>query len=455
MNILAPPLPSNPAEVERVNHTRMRRRIMYGEHQELIKERLVASFGGTRAAAVRIVDMTSNPAHYVASQLAALYREIPEVAPPDGAEDTAAAVAEAGWWQLAQRVQRDTIAFNDMLVRVDVDPSTGEPSFRLVPPDLVELVSSPLKPAQPLAVKEWISDPDDPAKWVQLHTDPRARIYRALDENGVDVTERVLGERSFSGDAYPFLDGDRPLLPYTAYHACESGYLLDPRTGQEAFEGTLMCSMFYSFFGHNLRQSSWAQRFMVGARPAGGDMDPSGRRREVVADPSTVVNLEALEEGGTFQVGQWSVPISPEQVYAPVERYERRIVESFLSAAGVSRRESDVRSAASLAVSKEAQRDSQRSYEPVFRRSDLRLLGLVSALRGEPSTGWRIHYRSLPRDASELAAEIERMEKLVALGLLDRVSAYQLLHPGLTDAEAEAAVKRIAEINARLNPARP
>lgn len=76
-------------------------------------------------------------------------------------------------------------------------------------------------------------------------------------------------------------------------------------------------------------------------------------------------------------------------------------------------------------------------------------------LRGEPTEGWRINYRSLPRDASELAAEVDRMERLIAAGLLDRVSAYQQLHPGLTDQEAEAAVQRIAETNAGLSGAAP
>lgn len=447
----APPTPSIASEALRVDHTRRRRSVLYGLHEELVKKRLVQALGTTRAQATRMVDMTANPAWYVCSQLSALYREIPEVVPPDGAEDTAAAVAEAGYWQLAQRVQRDTIGLNDCFVRVDIDPVTTEPAFRLVSPDLVEIVTSPLAPNQPIALKEWVPDPEDPAEWVQLITDPRSRVYRALNKDGLDVTGRVLGGVSFSGDAYPFMVGDKPVLPYVAYHATESGYALDPFTGQEVFEGAIQLGVFYSFFGHALRQASWAQRWVAGMRPASGDVDETGRRRDLVADPATVAVFEAADETtGQGQVGQWSAPVDPDSFYSAIERYERRLVEMALSTVGVSRRESDVRSAMSLAVSREAQRDAQRAYEPVFRRSDRRLLALVAGLRGEPAQGWRVQYRALPRDASELAAEVERMERLINLGLLDRVSAYQQLHPGLTDAEAEAAVQRIAETNARL-----
>lgn len=453
---IAPPAPRDPAEAQRVEHTRQRRQILYGLHQPLVEERLVKALGTTRASAIRIVDMTSNPAWSVCSQLSALYREIPEVTPPDGAEDTAAAVMESGWWQLAQRVQRDTIGLNDSLVRVDLDPDTKAPAFRLVPPDLFSVVASPLAPAQPLAVKEWIPDPDDTSKWVQLHTDPRSRVYMALDAEGADVTARVLGAPSFSGDDYPFLVNGLPVLPYTAYHCQETGYALDPYTGREVFDGALQLGVYYSFFGHTLRQASWAQRWAAGARPAGGDVDESGRRRDLVADPANVVMFEGAEEGGgTAQIGQWSAPVNPEDFFASIERYERRLVDAALGTVGVSRRDSDVRSAMSLAVSREAQRDAQRAYEPVFRRSDLKLLKLIAGLRGEPTDGWRINYRSLPRDASELGAELERIERQIAAGLLDRVSAYQLLHPGLSDAEAEAAVQRIAEVNTRLQGAGP
>jgi hypothetical protein len=456
----APPAPKSAAEAARVEHTRLRRRVMYSMHHPDVESRLVKAIGTTRAKAVRIVDMTANPAWYVTSQLAGLYRDIPEINPPAGGEDTAEAVLEAGFWQLAQRNQRDCIGLNDMFVRVDLDDN-GAPAFRLVFPDLVSVVSSPLSPAQPLALAEWIEDPDDPTKWVQLVCDPRKRLYVARDDRGFDVTARVLGKdghEDFSGENYPFLVQGKPVLPYVAYHAAETGYALDPYTGREVFEGALQLGVYYSFFGHALRQASWAQRWAAGAAPDQGDVEEDGRRKEAVADPATLVILKAIEDAvgqNSIQVGQWGAPVDPDRFFAAIERYERRLVEMALSTVGVSRRESDVRSAMSLAVSREAQRDAQRAYAPVFRRSDIRLLRLVSGLRGGPVDGWRIEYKSLPRDPAELAAELARMEGLLKLGLIDKVSAYRQLHPGLDDREALEALKKIEAVNAQFEPAEP
>jgi hypothetical protein len=446
----APPIPTNPVEARRIEHSRLRGRILYSMHEADVRAKVLAAVGSTRAGAWGSPDMTSNPAWYVTSQLSVLYREIPEVAPPTGGEDVAAAVAEAGYWQLAQRVQRDTIGMNDCFVRVDIDQETGGPAFRLVPPHMVTITASPLAPSQPLAVSEWISDED---KWVKLVTDPRKAIYMALDDAGRDVSERVLGGQ-FCGDNYPWIIEGKPVLPYVAYHAAESGYAMDPYSGREVFEGSLQLGVYYTFFGHILRNAAWGQRWILGAEPDSADLDENGRRKETVTDPATILILRQMEESnGNAQVGQFSPSVDPDRVLAAIERRERAVVEMALSTVGVSRRESDVRSAASLAVSREAQRDAQRAYEPVFRRSDTRLLRLTSGLMGAPMDGWRIHYRSIPRDPQEMQSEVDRMKSLLQAGLIDKVTAYQQLHPGLTRPEAEAILKQIAETNARFAPA--
>ena len=444
-----PPIPNDPGEMSRVEHTRMRRRIMYSMHEEDVRARLVQAVGSVRATAwTRTPDMTSNPAWYVHSQLAALYGSMPEVVPPAGGEDVAAALADGGYWELARRIQRDTLALNDLFVRVDVDVDGGL-YWRMVFPDLVEAQPDRLRPGQPASMKEWVQDPDDVGRWVQIVTDPRARIYRALDDKGDDVSERVLGG-DLSGERYPFLVGGEPVLNYVAYHAAESGGLHDAYAGREVFDGALALGVYYSYFGHVLRNVAWAQRYAIGAEPVGGSVDENGRARELVTDPATLLMLRQLEDHiGQVVIGQWSSPVEPDKLLSSIERYERRLIEMALGQAGVSRRESDVRSAMSLAVSREAQRAAQRAYEPVFRRSDLRLLKLAAGLTGAPTEGWRITYHAIGRDPSELAAEADRLERLVGANLEDRVTAYRTLHPGLDQAAAQAAVAQIAEINRR------
>ena len=443
-----PPLPKDQGEVTRIAHSRLRRRIMYSMHEQDVRDRLVSAVGSTRAQAwARNPDMTCNPAWYVASQLAALYNEVPEVEPPEGGEAAAAALADGCFWQLSRRIQRDTLALNDLFLRIDVDEDG--PFWRIVFPDMCEPVADPRRAGQPVAMAEWICDPDDDAKWVKLITDPRTRTYAALDDRGEDISERVLGG-DMSGERYPFNVNGRPVCNYVAYHAAETGALLDPYTGREVFDGALNLGVYYTFFGHILRNVAWAQRYVIGAEPLGAETDENRRRQELLTDPAVLILMRQIEDHiGQPLIGQWSSPVEPDKVLSSVERYERRIVEMALGQAGVSRRESDVRSAMSLAVSRESQRAAQRAYEPVFRASDLRVLRLVAGLMGLPTEGWSIKYRSVPRDPMELASEADRLTGLVAAGLEDRVTAYRILHPGMTEDEARAAVAAIQDTNRR------
>jgi len=429
-----------------VAHSALRRRILYSQHERDVAERLVEMVGSTRAAAWgRRPDMTANPAWYICSQLAGLYRGLPEIV---GDEAIVEIIADTGRWQLASRLQRDTIGMNDMFLRVDIDPDTGEPSHRLVFPDQVQIVTHPLRPSQPLAVLEWIEDPDKPGTWVRLTVDPRAPTYRATADDGqTDVTERVLGGR-FDGEAYPWRIADRPVLPYVAYHAAESGFGLDPYSGREVFEGVLQLGVYYSFFGHVLRNAAWSQRFALGAAPVTPDVSEDGRRQEITTDPAVLLILQALEDAqGQPQIGQFANPIDADRMLASIERYEQRVVDMALGQVGVSRRQSDVRSAMALAVSRDAQREAQQAYEPVFRRSDLAYLRLVSGLMGGPVDGWRIRYAQVAKAPDEMRAEMERMAQLIEAGLLDKVTAYQELHPGLARDEATKAIEDISRTN--------
>lgn len=445
----SPPLPSDQAEAARIEHTRLRRRILYGTHEQDVVERLTKTIGNVRREAWGPPDMTSNPYLQVWTQLAALYRESPQASPPSGAEDAAAAIAEAGYWTLMQRVQRDTLGLREMLVRVDLDDE-GQPVYRTVPPDMVRVEVNPFRPSEIVAVREWIPDPDNKGEWVVLVVDPRTATYRAENTEGTDVSERVLGG-NFEGEAYPWRPEGKPVLPYVLYHAANTGYAFDPYTGREAVEGTLQLSVHYSLYGHILRNAAWAQKYIIGAEPAGLSLADGGQRAEVITDPATALILQPMEgmEGQSPQVGQWTSPVDPRAVIESIQTYERRIVGMALGAAEVTRAEADVRSGYSLAVSRESQREAQRGYEPLFRRSDLKMVRLTAGLMGLPTQGWDIKYHSIPRDPRELKAEMDHLAELITAGLMDKVTAYQQLHPGMAREEAEGAIKAIAETNRR------
>jgi len=146
-------------------------------------------------------------------------------------------------------------------------------------------------------------------------------------------------------------------------------------------------------------------------------------------------------------VGTFETPTEIEAILRSIQSREARLVSAALGSADVSRGDSEIRSGYSLAVSREAQREAQRAYEPLFRRSDLALIKLVSALMGGPTAGWGISYSSIPRDPQEAQGELDRIAKQLDLRLIDRVGAWLALHPGSSEQEAIQAIARVDQAN--------
>lgn len=436
--------------IKRKEHQRLRWRLLYGLAEDDIRDRLIASVGSTRTAAWGPLDLTANPFLSVWSQAAASYRSEPKVTAPAGGEAIAEALADSGHWSLMQRVQRDTLALREMVVRIDMDED-GRPYTVPVPPYLVDVEVDPRNPYRALSLTEERPDPDDPRETVRVICDPSRRLYMAVDKDNRDVSERVLGG-SMSGDAYPFVGVSGPLLPYVTYRAALTGSYWDPYTGRELVETSLQLAVLYSFYMHVCKDASWPQRYVVELDVAGEYHGTNADAQGIVTDPATLLKLRSTSPtDATGQVGQWSASSDPESVLRSIQAYERRAIDAALGTANVSRSNSDVRSGFSLAVSRDDQRELQRSYEPVFRRSDLELLSKVSALMGGPVDGWRIEYQSIPRDPAESRAEIDRLARAIETGLMSRVDAYMALHPQMSVEGAEAALAVIAETNARIN----
>ena len=436
--------------MRRKEHQRLRWRLMYGLAEEDIRDRLIASVGSTRTAAWGPLDLTANPFLSVWSQAAASYRSEPQVYGPDGSEIYAEALADSGHWSLMQRVQRDTLALREMVVRIDLDEQ-GNPYTVPVPPYLVDVDVDPRNPYRALALTEERPDPDDPSKCVYVRCDPAARIYMATDEDGRDVSERVLGG-NMSGAAYPFVGSSGPLLPYVTYRAALTGSYWDPYTGRELVETSLQLAVLYSFYMHVCKDASWPQRYAVDLAPAGEYHGAEASAQGIVTDPATLLMLRNNSPtDASGQVGQWAASSDPESVLRSIQAYERRAIDAALGTANVSRSNSDVRSGFSLAVSRDDQRELQRSYEPVFRRADLELIGKVSALMGGPSDGYRIEYSAIPKDPTEKRAELDQLARAIETGLMSRVDAYMQMHPQMSRDDAEAALAVIAEANRQYN----
>lgn len=373
-----PPGPANPEERRRWQHTAKRWRLLYDEHYADVWSLVVSSVGQQRANAWLPLDLSSNPFALAWSQLAALYQDEPSIIGPH--PDVVTAVAECGWWSMAQRLQRDVLALREHGVLCELDEN-GAPRGHLILPHRMRVEANPRRPGVVIAAHWWEPDPRDDAQWVEYHIDPRIPAYWVTDGKGNDISEAILGDVA---GTYPWRARDAsPVQPVVLYHASETGTTWDPYTASSIVNGSLMLSLHYTHLGHIFRHAAWAQRYMAGVRPRGGDVAEDGSTH-VVADAATVLDLELDEDAaaGTVQIGQWSTTADPEKFMNATRIYERRLIEQAVGGVEVTRETSDIRSGYSLAVGREAQVLAQERYAPVFRAADRRALAVWSALLG-------------------------------------------------------------------------
>ena len=458
MQPIAPP-PLDPAEWPRWKHTRLRRRLLYSEHERDLNERLREQLKHVRADAWGKPDLTANPFLSLWSQMSRLYAESPQITAPEGSEGLLVTLEAAGVWPLMQRVQRDTLALREMLLRTDPHPGlTEDDPHHLVKipvfPDLVEATVTASNPKDPVAISELF---EHSGKWYRLQTDIsdlHDPFRRVVDVNsGRDVTEQVFGHPVQGGEAYPYRYADgQPFLNYVTYHAAESGRQWDWSTLREVVEGSLNIGVGMTYYWHIIRNAAWAQRWSVGVEWGGGELgndDPSETRRTRVADPATVIEGEPNSEGVQPSVGQWSSPADPEAVLRSVFMYEDRIlVLAGLSPPGVGKQEADIRSGYSLTVQREAAREHQRLYEPMFRRGDQEQMAKDAALLNrangtsysETPADYRISYRGLAPSPVEQRSLRDSLYTDLDRGMVSPEEVYIAIHPGSTIAEASAAL---------------
>lgn len=417
------PTASASTDGARWEHTRLRRRLLYGRQKEDIRQRIQSAIGSVRREAWGEIDLSSNPFLQTWRQLATLYRQTPRIMPPAGAEAAAVAMAEAGYWSMMPRVQRDALGLREMLVYCDLDPD-GRPVYQPTFPDLVEVLAvDPWEPTRPTALKVWRRDSSRPTydAWVGYVYDARGEgAYAAVDHNGSDVSAAVLGSEGYRGSDYPWQVDGRPVLPFVAYHAEDTGTVWDPYTGREVVEGTLQLGVLYTYYNHVVRNAAWGQRYVVGAQPVGAASDPTGQRSEIVTDPATLLLLEPMDTDGQGQVmvGQWTPPVDPEKILRSIIQYERRLVEMATGGTQVTRETSDIRSGYSLAVSREAEDEARIGYAPMFARGDLAACKLTAGLLGAPTAGWSLTYPTVNAVLAQRAASAgqEAPEPLIFAG---------------------------------------
>lgn len=457
-------------EVDRVEHTRLRRRLLYGLGREDVRARVKAQLRSeARADAWGEPDLTGLIFGPACKALSTLYAPDPPrpAAPSGGGNLVLDAAAQGGLWELMVRGQRDCTGLREILVRVDALEDPTAPlgwtlAYRLAYPDRV--VARPRSDATDLpgwlaeAVLLQLADDRSPRwYWDEWSIEgPGAPYHVVRTEAGVEVL-REAGPRGADGTGYPHWDEfGRPVIPYGLYHAERTGLMFDPWEWLEVVEGALNLCVLWTFFGHLIRNASWPQRYMAGAMLStdtgdGDDGSTPGahQRTRVAADPALVLML-AIDPESTGQpvIGQWAPASDPDKVAESISKYERHLTGLVgIDPASVQKVSGDPRSGYAISVSRDAQIEAQRRFEPQFRRGDLETLRVSAAVLGSaagaklPGTGYAIEYGP------------EMLEEAVAVegeGAVAGAAAVQ--DTALNGAQVQALVDLVKDVAAGLMP---
>jgi hypothetical protein len=440
---------SDVGESARWDHTALRRRLLDGTWDADAKGWLRKLMGSVRSDAYGDPDLSANPFSTLTSQLACLYDQAPEVShgsDADNAERMGLLLDSAGLWPRMQTIQRYTLGLREMLVRPDFTVDDGL-TLRPVWPDKVTAEAAENRPDVPVEITEYRKYLVD-GKWTWVRDtwsvrDPLQPYRRMVDH----TTDKVV--LSYDASEYPYWNDGRAVLPYVLYHARVGDRLWSPFHGRELVEGTLRSAVHWTFFGHGLRNASWPQRYVAGFTVPSND---TGTRDAVVADPSTILMLEPLEElQGGGQVGSFDVPFDPTVLIEATEQYERNLAKyAGVSASDFQRMSGDPRSGYALSISAEGRRKASQAYEPAARDGDLALLSLIAVMHNRvrpssklPTDGWGLRYRALPPTATELQSRRQHVLELLREGLMSRVEAYAEIH----DVDESTARTKLAAID--------
>ncbi len=492
-----PPVLPDAWEGERQQETLLRTRLLDGEWEQDLERWLRNHIGATRASGWKGVDMSANPFRVLANALSVLYDSPPTVRNSSGdlagftdrnTDDTQGLVDKAGVWSTNQRLQARVVGCRQYLTRVSTGIERGKVTLRtrLVSPAFVVAQSKPEAPDIPVRIAEarlrdnpnlpkgtkvvtqvwtWdyldISDPENPIYRVHLHGVDGANRGRG-HFLGDDVTKKVLGE-DMSGSDYPYRYSDgTPHLPYVLYHAERGhGCLWTPFEGRELVRGSLNLAVLWSFWMHCMRDASWPQRYMIIASVVCGTTDNSDdgdeARTHIVTDPATVLLGKVADpEVPTVLVGQWLAGSDPKKLAEAMELYGVRLTQDAgISPSSAQKSSGNARSGYSISLDNAGKREQQKRFREPFAWADTMLLAVMAAMVNRandanktptnyPEDGYTIEYAAIPLSPDEMRARDDHIREQMDAGLMSKLEAYTLSHPGVSEKQAQDALDRIA-----------
>lgn len=410
-------------------------------------------------------------------QLAIAYDETPQVvASEDGVtvepEDLAPIVYD-GMWQVLQDNCLYVSAINESVVRLDVDPKSDPDHvvYRVVPTDRVVMWALPENPGVPVGcseLRERVRPEDGKPEWTWETWDVSGetavfKIESMSDGRSVDRTA------AYGTGAYPYIDkASDAIFPYVLYHRFQTRQLWSPYRGAELVWGTLTIAALWTLWLSGVRDGAHPQRYVIDGKVVGGkvvkQINGVTPIEQAVGNPMALLQIESTGTGRTASVGQYQPAMDPKSAAEAIESYEAGLATyAGLNPSDVSRG-SQGASGYAIVVSRDGQRRAVAKLLPGLRAGDTALFAtgarLANAYLGtalpESPDAYSIQYRTMPETTEERKAKLEEAKALMDLGLMSKVEAYRLFHPGVDDEAARVALADIeAEDDGTPEPSNP
>lgn len=471
--ITKPLAPSNDDQA-RWEHSKKRKQLMDGTWKELLEAELKRHFPNVRYDVLGPSDMSVNPFEQVNRELSVLYHQAPEVTHTEGdisvLVGTDGLVTKSGLWEMSTTNQKNVLSMREAIIRVDVHVGAETRAFgesglgyRLVTSDNVILKASPNNPDRPIYYLEyrlrggkWYADEFD----IRDPNNPSFAIKPIEDDGtlGLDVAPGLLKTGNiYSGENYPYRDAeDRPFVPAVLYHAEKTNKLWDPYHNIQMIYGSLTASCLFSMWLHLVRDACWAQKFILGALPAGVELDGVGgenKRASIPADPSSILVFvkDPMFEGQPI-IGNFEIPVDPQTLLDAIQAYTMNVaIMAGLASSDISRKSGDPRSGYALSVSRYGQRLAKRKFGSIFRYSDSELMAKSAMMANRflgtnlPESGYRISYPALPMSPDEMDALRRDVKEKVEMGAMSPVQMMMKFYPDMKEDEARIQLAIIAE----------
>ena len=228
---------------------------------------------------------------------------------------------------VSQQVLRYRLACNWCGTLLGWSDRSKRPYLEVVTPDdlAVEYLSD--DPLAPTVIRHYrkrvVGEKVEEVEEVYDLTDPEQPSYR-IYQGETDVTSTVLGEKSYTGEGYPWRYEDG-----RAFHRIViSGDPRHPYRGLELVEGTLGTIALQTHWRAGVRDAAYPQRNAIGLENPPMGSDEASRQTGIQSGPERVIVWNHTDPERPGSLHQWGPGFDPEAIGRAIRTAELDLVAS-------------------------------------------------------------------------------------------------------------------------------